>query len=435
MRLLVVMRPVWRPDQRGPVTAGGCPPGGSPVGVRLVEGPARRRRTCHRDAVHSRWSAPWSVTALAVVSVLALFGVLATVPAVGSAAGGRLVATGLQGADAQQAARDQQALDRRLPALWAFVQEERGLTKRRDVPVEVLDDDAYSAALEDGDWPEADNPTATALGQDGAGRAADDSVGFYDDVSKRVFVRADEADLLEQTVVHELTHALQDQWFGFSLSRPWADGEGDRALAYDALVEGDAMRVERAWYASRPAGARAHVDALELERYGAPVSRGSGRYEQDFDADIDFPYVAGRLMVEAVLAKGGQPLLDATFVTPPLSTAQVLHPALVGSGYPPSPPPPSGPGELVDSGTLGELGLALLLGEDPTDPDAPEVGWQGDTYRTYETADETCLYARIEMADADSRDEVVDVVRDLDEDGLRARAEGPASLTLTSCGS
>ena len=39
-------------------------------------------------------------------------------------------------------------------------------------------------------------------------------------------------------------------------------------------------------------------------------------------------------------------------------------------------------GRLVDRGTLGETGLALLLAQDPTDDDESFTAWRGDSYVT-----------------------------------------------------
>src|SRR3546814_7300245 len=57
-----------------------------------------------------------------------------------------------------------------------------------------------------------------------------------------------------KTLVHELTHALQDQHFdlGKKFDELDNDKEGTAAAVYRGLVEGDASRIETAYVASLP---------------------------------------------------------------------------------------------------------------------------------------------------------------------------------------
>ena len=65
--------------------------------------------------------------------------------------------------------------------------------------------------------------------------------GFYQ-AKTREFFLADwnDLELAKPVVVHELTHALQDQHFDLSRFEKWPRGDGDRELAIQALIEGDA---------------------------------------------------------------------------------------------------------------------------------------------------------------------------------------------------
>ena len=71
--------------------------------------------------------------------------------------------------------------------------------------------------------------------------AQSDVVGLYVDDKKTVFVRGTAmTPYVRVTLAHELTHALQDQYFDLQkLDANVKDGDGD---ALTALVEGDAVR-------------------------------------------------------------------------------------------------------------------------------------------------------------------------------------------------
>ena len=81
----------------------------------------------------------------------------------------------------------------------------------------------------------------------GAQGGIDDTTttGFYDPDTKKLSVRGD--DLTDTdvklTIVHELTHALQDQHFDLNrLDREVRDS--GQSFAEDALIEGDATTVD-----------------------------------------------------------------------------------------------------------------------------------------------------------------------------------------------
>lgn len=338
----------------------------------------------------------------------------------------------------------EEQLRERLPALVAFVERERGLTLRREVRVEVLDDEEFLETfagpdtgedVEDGEGAPGDfGATLEALelverGTDldeVVGEALDQGVdGFYDGSTERLVVRADRLDAyVELVVVHELVHALQDQHF--RIDRPEYEDGSERSVSFSALVEGDATRVEQAWRDAQPPAVQAEIDAEEVRRFGAGDPVG---LEDPIDGYLAFPYVAGPSLVAALLEDGGQQRLDRAFSFPPVDTEQVLHPELVGEPGGVSPPAPDRDGERVDEGVLGELGLAQLLGLDARE-DGPHVGWEGDRYATFEDGGRTCTVAEVVMADGGRRDDLVDALRELDHE---AGPTGPASLRLTAC--
>src|SRR6266705_2117301 len=195
--------------------------------------------------------------------------------------------------------------------------------------------------------------------------------GLYDPKTREFYI-ADWSPLADQRMVmaHELTHALEDQHFQIEAWVKAARPNEDAELARDAVLEGSAMA--------------AMVDYLML---------GTGRSLKDlpdFDPGIligdlgstptlqkappfikdalIFPYLGGLNFTAAVLKDTGWPGLPALFEKPPVSTQQILHPALYRSGK--TPP----------NVTLPQL--EKFLGEDRAKPMA--AAWDGDRYVLYE---------------------------------------------------
>jgi hypothetical protein len=185
-------------------------------------------------------------------------------------------------------------------------------------------------------------------------------------------------------LVHELVHALQDQHF--DLDRPELDDVDDeRGIAFTALVEGDAARIETAWYRQQSLDRQQQIDRM---------TGGGDRGDFDVvDQLLAFPYYAGPAYVEWLLADGGQPALDAAFTEPPTTTEQVLRPSRLDDVV--DVPAPEPEGDVVDAGVLGLLGLHLLFGFDPLEFGGSVDAWAGDAYVTYEQDDVTCTLAHI----------------------------------------
>jgi hypothetical protein len=232
-------------------------------------------------------------------------------------------------------------------------------------------------------------------------------------------------------LAHELTHALQDQYF--DLDRPELDKRNDEtAQAFTGLVEGDAVRIQDRY-----------VGSLSAADQGAVA-----REEQSFAGDapnvppvllslLAFPYRTGPPLVQSVLEAGGQSRLDAAFAAPPTTSEQLLHPQrfLAGDEAKPVTAPAAG-GRVFDRGVWGELGYLLLLAPDLGAASASRAsgGWGGDRYVAWREGSRTCVrIAAVMDTDAD-RAELLSALRRWAgrHDGATVEAAGP--ITLTSCG-
>ncbi|MGE0454139.1 MAG: hypothetical protein AB7O37_17520 [Vicinamibacteria bacterium] len=226
----------------------------------------------------------------------------------------------------------------------------------------------------------------------------DNVVGFYDERPgrRRLFAvsaerRFDPANQL--VLVHELRHALQDQYLRIHDALPGDVSDfDDRRLALLSLLEGDATLVMERFLLSRlspgegsglPAGAASGLAASPPEIEGAPpVLRDQ----------LVLPYLAGLDLARDLVARGGLPALRAAWDRPPVSTEQVLHPDKYAAGEAaldvPADPAPLGARLLIE-GVLGEMLARSLLGDGA--PEAATAGWGGDRYRLFDVAGRTLL--------------------------------------------
>ena len=327
--------------------------------------------------------------------------------------------------------------------LMAFVESARGLRFLEPVDVAVVDDAAFRRFLSGGE------PTAQSDVDVGKGvlralgllDAADDQgpggeldpdtvAGFYDTETKELVVRGTRlTPFVRQVLVHELTHALDDQHF--DLDRSLVDDEA--AMAFEALVEGDAVVVESRYLASLPEAERQEAAAEEEATFGGA---GAGRIP-DIVLELGaFPYRDGPRLVSALLAAGGPARLDAAFRSPPVSSAEVLHPErfLDGPGRA-RVPRVVADGRVVDDGVLGEVILRLVLaGPLPRDRAADAAaGWAGDRYVAWSAGGRTCLRATVVMDNAAEAAELAAGLRQWAGATVDPVSTRPPAVTVTRC--
>jgi hypothetical protein len=158
-------------------------------------------------------------------------------------------------------------------------------------------------------------------------------IARYDDKRKRVDIRGPIDGVPHAVLVHELTHVLQDQHFGFRCNCPSLD----QSLGYRSLIEGDASRIEARFTASHVLAPKEvmAVEALDTDttkRVEAARDEES-LDETTFDLRLSlayFPYNEGQEFVLDLEKGGGQPAIDAAFRKPPRSTAEVFRRKILG---------------------------------------------------------------------------------------------------------
>jgi hypothetical protein len=328
-----------------------------------------------------------------------------------------------------------------VPIAKRFVEQHRGLTFKTDVPVTLLDDAAFKERLL-GKSTSTKTPSqqlTIASKELKALHLIDKSVdlgaatdallgagvsGFYDPKSKSLVVRGVSATpYVRQVLVHELTHAVQDQWFG--IDRPALDAANDeQASAFQAVYEGDAVRIEDEYHNAMTAAEKQQADR-EAQGQGGGLPADTPQVLLEL---ISFPYIVGPDFVRTLQQAGGQARVDDAFVHPPTTSAQLINVQRFLSGVAARPvATPKADGARFDTSVLGEFGLLLLLERTPGSSSSQAVRagdlWGGDSYVAWDAGSIACVRDNV-VADSAADQPQLDAA-------LGAWANGVAGTTFT----
>ncbi len=219
---------------------------------------------------------------------------------------------------------------------------------------------------------------------------------FYDQKKRKLYSIRDlpfSGEFQKILMVHELTHALQDQNFDLSTLPLECKDNDDRALAALSLVEGDATLLFTQYTREEA--------KLGLKDILAATSTGQSELIQApyvIRKNLMFPYMEGVKFVTRLFRKGGWQSINRAFKDPPQSTEQIMHPekyldkrddpvrvvlpdlsSLAGKKW-----------GLLEDNVLGELNTKVLFTEFLGSIRAvkPSRGWGGDRFRVYQAEGE-----------------------------------------------
>ena len=216
--------------------------------------------------------------------------------------------------------------------------------------------------------------------------------GYYDSKT-REFYLADWLELEGQkpVMVHELTHALQDQHFNLRRFEKWPHGDSDAELAVHALIEGDATLSMTIYMAKNPLVALAFMRSLGAAGTSSEQFNQAPRALRE---SLIFPYGQGTEWATQLYKRGGWSMVSKAFTQLPLSSEQILHPEkyftyerpgkivlrdlrnLLGPAW-----------KEVESDVNGEWSYYLILDQflnSPAESRRAAAGWAGDRYEIYE---------------------------------------------------
>lgn len=310
-------------------------------------------------------------------------------------------------------------------ALKAFVEAERGLDFKHEFPVVVETPDEFRARLAEeaemyGEWDPADAYIALKaldlvdrrLNLDTAEDPLLDgfTLGYYDGFSNRLVVQAESpTPYVRSILVHELTHALQDQHFDLDREFDYYD---ESYVAFQALVEGDATRIEQRYLASLSPEEQAQAEQEQAAGYIEEVPDPSLAVLAMLSS---FPYEVGAGFVDDLVAAGGLERLNRAFGTPPTTTEHVLHTdRFLRRERPVEVEPPRAEGEVIEEGVWGEKGLLTMLLQTIPREQAHEAaeGWAGDWFVAWRKGDEYCIRLSVVTDSAADRQQLVEALRD-----------------------
>lgn len=253
-------------------------------------------------------------------------------------------------------------------------------------------------------------PEGTNLAALAASFAAVSSGATYSPFDRKVLLMPDAAKD-ESLLAHEYVHALQDEHFDLLrlvLVRPY---DYDCTEALFAVIEGDAMNVQRRIEVGGDAAwskrSLDDVSKLEENRFNEFRTTIGKLFPPLLTETFVFRYRDGARFVEAVRRARGEKGVDELFTHPPASSAQILHPekylaALSGTA---KVEPPrdvrvdeshfAEQGWRAGASTpLGEIGVRGVLQAGMGEREAARVasGWNGDRAYLFENDEGQSLF-------------------------------------------
>ena len=191
--------------------------------------------------------------------------------------------------------------------------------------------------------------------------------------------------VLEETVmVHELTHALQDQLFQLSKKEQSLMRDTDANMAYHAVLEGEAVLVMVAHMLQKNG-----INLDEVIKDDAMLGMITSSVQADqmldpstpkyFGEMLKFPYLEGLKFVITAYRRGGWAELDKVHANPPRSTREVLHPEeYFARSVKPAAFDAAKPKDAIAAEHLGEFHWRYLVGTDAAQ------GWRNDRAVVYQ---------------------------------------------------
>jgi hypothetical protein len=206
----------------------------------------------------------------------------------------------------------------------------------------------------------------------------------------------------ESLLTHEFVHALQDQHFDLMKLLTMRPFSFDRAEALFAVIEGDAMNVQRRAEEGDAYGRKKLEDIMrqENDRFGEYRQQMSALFPPLVTEAFIFRYRDGARFVETIRRSRGEKGVDQLFANPPVSSAQILHPerymanelphniSLDEEGF------AANGWRLLTSTPLGEIGVRGLLMAQLPEKDATRAAasWAGDRAFLFENEAGSSLF-------------------------------------------
>ena len=268
--------------------------------------------------------------------------------------------------------------------------------------------------------------------------------GYYDPKVGRFYLLDDmPAAMVDILTAHELTHALEDQYYTLDALLQADDVSDDEIFARGSVTEGSATLLMTIYSIEQT-----FDQSLTEDDFVAMAGLGQeaiDRLPKVLLRQMMAPYIVGMSFVQRGKVMGwmagGYPVDDVNRVykKPPLSSEQILHPEKYWDADQRDDPIPVSLGDAgavlgggwtrMDDGVLGEINVAVLVGAgtpDPADPGGAHgsawtnqaaAGWGGDHYELWTRGKKSVVLLSTTW---DSERDAVQFVDALDKGSLAA---------------
>ena len=328
----------------------------------------------------------------------------------------------------------------RAERIYTDVQEVRQLNFKAEVPLVLMNPDQANRVLDRevaGRYGEVELQRATevgaltglyAAGTDLKAQAmrmlSSQVVGFYDPEDREMILvksksrpglwskitgffgrRDPTGDML---IAHELTHALQEQYFGIHSALERITDNDDAGLALKAVAEGDATLVGYGYAAGRLDAETVGTLLIHLEDMPKLLDVQSPGTPAALRDSLIFQYTDGTRFVGEAYKRGGWNAVNALYGNPPRSTQQIIDPALYFDHH-------STPLTITVAGwkralrgwhevaenTYGELLLSVILMRNQSGqaPATVARGWRGDRMAVLQKGGELTVVWIVALSD------------------------------------
>lgn len=228
------------------------------------------------------------------------------------------------------------------------------------------------------------------------------AAGFYDPEVDKFYVIGEKSILDTQgagsIIIHELTHALQDQHFDLESLPSKKTNDDDFSMAVNGLIEGDATNVMVEYAIEKyGVGEKEYIDTFITQ-----MRKSFESYHEEENIPLilakswAFQYIEGFSFVREI-SDGNWQNVNESFEKLPLSTEQILHPQkyLGSEDLPMDLVLPSLDRFLgdewrrLDNSNVGEYQIGVLFekffpsSESESSNLKARNGWDGDSYYTY----------------------------------------------------
>ncbi|HVX46275.1 MAG TPA: hypothetical protein VHC49_20455 [Mycobacteriales bacterium] len=327
-----------------------------------------------------------------------------------------------------------------MPGLRSFVESTRGLDFTGSVPVKVVDQNLLHNRIQERLIPKKQRPftdhaaTDQALGFEPSATGAASAVispdprGLYDYTDHTIYLAAgDFTDYHRALLVNLLTVAVDDQNFGLARLVTQAAPNLDALRSADALIAGDATRVELAYVDRQTGSVQKKIRAAH--DYDARATT----FQQN---DLLFPTAAGADFAGQVAEQKGNAGIDDAFRNPPEGTSLILDPSqFLERKAPVTVRAPDRQGPIIDRGTIGQFGLAMLVTQGRSYQNAGEASsWLGDSFITFRSQGRACVLDNMLVSGAVARDQLAAQLRRTLPGATVTLSSVDQSFTLRMCG-